>query len=73
MHSMRNVPRDLAQTEVLRYAREIVPPFNAYVCFRIGYGLARGSARLLYRGPRAGFEDPMRLAPVDRTRRSSSR
>jgi glycerol-3-phosphate O-acyltransferase len=60
----RNVPRDVAQAEVLRYAREIVPAFNAYVYFRVGYWLARGIARLLYR-VRAGFKDPMRLSQVD--------
>ena len=48
-----------------RYAREIVPSFNAYVYFRIGYSLARGLARLLYR-VRIGYMDEAALARVDR-------
>ncbi len=39
-----------------RYAREIVPSFNAYIYFRVGYTLARAIARLLYR-VRIGFAD----------------
>ncbi len=58
------IPREIAQAEVLRYAREIVPAFNAYAYFRIGYLLARRLARLLYR-VRANFADPSRLAGVD--------
>jgi len=59
-----NVPREVTQAEVLRYAREIVPAFNAYAYFRIGYWLARRLARLMYR-VRANFADPARLANVD--------
>ncbi len=58
------IPREVAQAEVRRYAREIVPAFNAYAYFRIGYMLARNLARLLYR-VRANFADPSRLAKVD--------
>jgi len=47
-----------------RYAREIVPSFNAYVYYRIGYALARGAARALYR-VRIGFVDEAALARVD--------
>ena len=39
-----------------RYAREIVPSFNAYIYFRVGYSLSRAIARLLYR-VRIGFAD----------------
>lgn len=60
----RKIPREVAQAEALRYAREIVPAFNAYAYFRIGYWLARRIARLLYR-VRAGFTDSDRLATVD--------
>ena len=42
--------------EVERYAREIVPSFNAYAYFRIGYALARRTVRLLYR-VRLGYAD----------------
>ena len=37
----------VAMARVARYAREIVPSFNAYFYFRIGYWLARRVARLL--------------------------
>jgi glycerol-3-phosphate O-acyltransferase len=47
-----------------RYAREIVPSFNAYLYFRIGYALARGLARTLYR-VRIGYVDEAALARVD--------
>ena len=40
-----NLPREVAMAEVHRYAREIVPTFNAYIYFRIGYSLARTVAR----------------------------
>lgn len=50
-------------TRVDRYAREIVPSFNAYVYFRIGYALARSAARLMYR-VRAGYLDEAALARV---------
>jgi len=47
-----------------RYAREIVPSFNAYVYYRIGYALARAAARALYR-VRIGFVDEQGLARID--------
>ncbi len=47
-----------------RYAREIVPSFNAYVYYRIGYALARAAARALYR-VRIGFADEAALARID--------
>ncbi len=46
-----------------RYAREIVPSFNAYVYYRIGYALARAAARALYR-VRIGFVDEAALARI---------
>ncbi len=48
-----------------RYAREIVPSFNAYIYYRVGYALARAAARALYR-VRIGFVDEEALAGVDR-------
>src|SRR5216684_6755443 len=42
-----NVPREVAMVEVRRYAREIVPAFNAYIYFRVGYSIARAIARFL--------------------------
>jgi len=58
-----NLPRDMVMAEVRRYAREIVPAFNAYVYFRLGYALARALARLLYR-VRLGFADAHTQAGV---------
>jgi glycerol-3-phosphate O-acyltransferase len=47
-----------------RYAREIVPSFNAYIYYRVGYALARAAARALYR-VRIGFVDEAALARID--------
>jgi glycerol-3-phosphate O-acyltransferase len=47
-----------------RYAREIVPSFNAYIYYRVGYALARAAARALYR-VRIGFVDEEALARID--------
>ncbi len=58
-----NLPREVVMAEVYRYAREIVPTFNAYIYFRVGYALARALARLLYR-VRLGFADERTLAGV---------
>ncbi|HEX9205414.1 MAG TPA: 1-acyl-sn-glycerol-3-phosphate acyltransferase [Candidatus Deferrimicrobiaceae bacterium] len=60
----RGVPRELVMAEVRKYAKEIVPAFNAYLYFRIGYWLARRAARALYR-VRAGFADEEGLSRVD--------
>ncbi|HYR46739.1 MAG TPA: 1-acyl-sn-glycerol-3-phosphate acyltransferase [Thermoanaerobaculia bacterium] len=56
-------PREVVQTRVRRYAREIVPAFNAYVYFRFGYWLARNLARSLYR-VRLGYSDEEGLAGI---------
>ncbi len=58
------MPREIAMATVERYAREIVPGFNAYIYFRIGTWLARRSAQLLYR-VRLGFVDDKGLAAID--------
>jgi glycerol-3-phosphate O-acyltransferase len=47
-----------------RYAKEIVPSFDAYLYFRIGYAAARTLAKLLYR-VRVGFVDDAALSKVD--------
>ncbi len=57
------MPREVVMERVHRYAREIVPAFNAYVYFRIGYWLARNLARSLYR-VRLGYEDEEGLAAI---------
>jgi len=59
-----NTPREVVQAEILGYAKEIVPAFNAYLYFRMGYWLAKKIARLLYR-VRVGFVDNEQLAYVD--------
>ena len=60
----RDCPRELVQKEVLVYAREIVPSFNAYLYFRIGYWMAKKIARLLYR-VRLGVVDEQQYAAID--------
>jgi glycerol-3-phosphate O-acyltransferase len=57
------IPRAVLAGKVERYAREIVPAFNAYFYFRIGYWLSKRVARLLYR-VRLGFSDEAGLAGV---------
>ncbi|HYG64584.1 MAG TPA: 1-acyl-sn-glycerol-3-phosphate acyltransferase [Thermoanaerobaculia bacterium] len=59
----QGMPRDVVMAEVERYAREIVPAFNAYFYFRIGYWISRAVTRLLYR-VRLGFSDEAGLAEV---------
>jgi glycerol-3-phosphate O-acyltransferase len=44
-----DLPREVVMARVERYAHEIVPSFNAYLYFRVGYWLARRVARFLYR------------------------
>jgi glycerol-3-phosphate O-acyltransferase len=56
-----SVPAALRKVE--RYAREIVPRFNAYFYFRVGYLLGRWIARSLYR-VRLGYLDSEGLAKI---------
>jgi len=44
-----NMPMEMVQNKATTYAREIVPSFNAYLYFRIGYWIAKKVARMLYR------------------------
>jgi glycerol-3-phosphate O-acyltransferase len=60
----KGLPRDVVAGSVDRYAREIVPAFNAYLYFRVGYWLAKGLAKLLYR-VRLGYTDTRALAAVN--------
>jgi glycerol-3-phosphate O-acyltransferase len=60
----QGVPREVVLARVEAYAREIVPAFNAYFYFRIGYWLSRRVARLLYR-VRLGASDEAGLATVE--------
>jgi glycerol-3-phosphate O-acyltransferase len=59
----QNMPRSLATQKVREYAAEIVPAFNAYFYFRVGYWLARRAAQALYR-VRVGYSDDAGLARV---------
>ncbi|MGR9093205.1 MAG: 1-acyl-sn-glycerol-3-phosphate acyltransferase [Gammaproteobacteria bacterium] len=61
----KNMPREVAQEEVRRYAREIVPAFNAYVYFRLIYRLCRFVCRQLYR-VRVGVVDEDEIREIDR-------
>ncbi|MEW6262964.1 MAG: 1-acyl-sn-glycerol-3-phosphate acyltransferase [Thermodesulfobacteriota bacterium] len=58
------VPREVLQAEALSYAREIVPSFNAYFYFRLGYWVAQKAARLLYR-VRLGSPENERLLKIN--------
>jgi glycerol-3-phosphate O-acyltransferase len=55
---------NVALKKVERYAREIIPAFNAYLYFRTGYWLGRRVARLLYR-VRIGYVDSAGLERID--------
>jgi len=60
----QDMPLEVAQKKALSYAREIVPSFNAYLYFRIGYWMAKKVARLLYR-VRVGLLDNEQFAEAD--------
>jgi len=59
----QNMPREVVMAQVSGYAREIVPAFNAYFYFRVGYWLGRKIAQTLYR-VRVGYTDTAGLAKV---------
>ncbi len=59
----QRMPSDLVMRRIEQYAREIVPGFNAYVYFRVGYWLSRRIAGLLYR-VRLGHVDQAGLQAV---------
>ena len=60
----RQCPREVVQAEVVGYAKEIVPSFNAYLYFRLGYWLAKKIARLLYH-VRIGLAENQEFASID--------
>ncbi len=55
----KDYPLEVVQKKVVTYAKEIVPSFNAYFYFRIGYWIAKKIARLLYRVRVGLFEDDL--------------
>jgi glycerol-3-phosphate O-acyltransferase len=59
---LHDMPLEMVQKKVVTYAREIVPSFNAYLYFRIGYWLAKKIARLLYRVRVGLIEDDQYLS-----------
>ena len=59
-----DMPHAIAQEKARKYAEEIVPAFNAYIYFRIGYWLAKKIARLIYR-VRVGFYDNNKIGEID--------
>jgi glycerol-3-phosphate O-acyltransferase len=59
----QSIPREVLMARIAAYAREIVPAFNAYFYFRVGYWVGRKIARLLYR-VRVGYTDTEGLARV---------
>ena len=62
--SQRRISLEKASGIVEAYAREIVPRFNAYFYFRLGYLIGRALARTLYR-VRVGYIDSAGIAKVD--------
>lgn len=60
----QHIPADVAMQRVATYAREIVPAFNAYIYFRLGYWLAKTFARMFYR-VRLGYTDSAALAAIN--------
>jgi glycerol-3-phosphate O-acyltransferase len=58
------VSSSVVRRRIETYAREIVPQFNAYLYFRIGYAIARWVGRSLYR-VRLGYSDEKGLAAID--------
>lgn len=58
------MPAEVATDMAGRYAREIVPAFNAYAYFRVGTRIARWLATALYR-VRLGYMDAGALQGVD--------
>jgi len=58
------MPHAVVQAKARKYAAEIVPAFNAYIYFRIGYWLAKKLARLIYR-VRVDFFDNNKISKID--------
>jgi glycerol-3-phosphate O-acyltransferase len=58
-----DMPHAVAQDKARKYAAEIVPAFNAYIYFRVGYWLAKKIARMVYR-VRVGFYDNDKIGEI---------
>jgi len=60
----QDMPLEVVQSKAVTYAREILPSFNAYLYFRIGYWIAKKVARILYR-VRVGLVKEQHYASID--------
>ena len=60
----KKIPLAAAMKRVEAYASEIVPRFNAYLYFRVGYWIGRAISRLFYR-VRIGYIDSAGIAAID--------
>jgi len=60
----QDMPLEVVQSKAATYAREIVPSFNAYLYFRIGYWIAKKVARIFYR-VRVGLVKEQQYASID--------
>ena len=60
----QKIPLATALKIVEAYAAEIVPRFNAYLYFRVGYWIGRAISQLLYR-VRIGYIDSAGIAAID--------
>ena len=63
MAAERGVPREVVMDEVAAMAREMVPAFNAFFYFKLGYWCARRFLRALYR-VRLGFAHEGTMADI---------
>ena len=59
-----NIPIESILPQVKKYAKEIVPSFNVYFYFRVGYWLAKTISQSLFR-VRLGYIDEESLKKVD--------
>jgi glycerol-3-phosphate O-acyltransferase len=59
-----DMPQEIVQKKVMGYVREIIPSFNAYLYFRIGYWIAKKIARLLYH-VRVGLMNESHYTSID--------
>ena len=60
----KKIPLAAAMKRVETYASEIVPRFNAYLYFRVGYWIGRAVSQALYR-VRIGYVDAAGLERID--------
>lgn len=62
--SEQHKPRQVLHADALIYAKEIIPSFNAYVYYRIGYWLAKRVSHYLYR-IKIAASDRHRIEAID--------